>query len=1563
MKDLFLISLMAVVVHLPLSAQDLVSPWIATAIGNDHETSHKMATDKDGNIYVVGSFTSSNFSWQDKTAVLKGGKDLFIAKLNAQGKLQWLETAGGAGDESLEAITIDDEGFIYVAGTFSSNFFKWGDLEKAVSGEEDVFVAKLDPTNRKPVWLKKGEGNSKDFSKGITLDNQGNLYLIGKFRSSTFQIEGFSKILGLGVGGGQSDHDTFIVKLNASNGDVQWLVHGKGGGNDEINKISADNLGNIYVAGAFRSNTYTIEGTDPAKSIELSLEDPHGTISGYILKINTASGNPEWMVEGKGNGYEEVRGITSDKNGNLYVVGSFSSSNLTLVGPTHSLFRNNSNQEQPTVDCFIARINGDNGNPEWLIRGGSADQDEVTSNVSLDKEGKMAYIAGVFRSHKFKVEGLDTELTNSDPNSTSGKGTRDGFIAQINATDGNPMWLLQAEGDSDEHLNDIQLDNQNNIYIYGHFQSSRLKLAGQTRNNSNSGTSDLFISKITSGAATETMPFEKANHNLLAVSQATIDWVDFDNDDDLDLMLTGTIQSEGESDISIIYSNQLEGDERKLSITDKIDRTAPKIGLGVDWGDFNLDGYLDIILAGGNSSELHLNQSKAEIKFQRKPLNHSPSLEFSHGAAEWGDYDQDGDLDLLMAGLISGKSTSGSTQILENFETDSLEKTNHSLKGLSYGSASWGDYDRDGDLDFVVSGAEGNFINKNYKTIVYNNDKNQFIKADSLEPVWLSTTEWGDYNNDGYLDILLAGSTSSSTRDEKLKVYQYKPSTEEFEEVPLPGATGTFTFGSESAQWGDIDNNGWLDIIAIESDGLVVYLNEKGAFKRQIINIIVPYSDQNIIACADYDNDGDLDITVALKEKVGNNEIRRTWILDNKIGKKNARPGTPINLEHSISGNDITFTWNKPKDDLTPQEGLSYDIIVYRKDKNGKISSYLTPSMAKPENGKRKIVKRGMINSISNDGKVFYTLKGLEDGTYFWSVQSVDHGFAGSEFAEEKTFNVGQQPVDQKIVVSSPKWYELHSTTPLNLKVSGIDEQNTVTFSYAGLSQDFSLAKPKEIQLTESGNIDHSFLPEELPKNDPIGIRYRFTIVKKDGKPTEINGVTYWEYDNNRVIYKDTDWHEIGQKKKNEQVLGDYNLISLPFESQPVSALGLGINNTDKWRLFHYNSEIQKFEEYSSNSKLEPRRGYALIMREGETIKFGGKVAEMNGTDADGTPSHHVIKLVKGWNLIGNPFPFAIDLSKALNDKTTGSIGELARLDRNRNDYDYKVESTILNAYEGVFLYNGGGPITIKLYPRISQDSKQIPGGRLSATKPEITNGWELPLIVEHSGFEYSRNGIGMRKEASPGWDIFDGVQLPKLTEYAELLISANTQVPLNRSIVPEQNTYVWNAEIVGAPAGEQVSLHWNSTSVASLEHELFLWDEARGKLVAMNEQGQYSLIVADQATTPLKIYYGPKEELLRTLGLDQPQIGALFPNPTKGIVKLPLLLPETGAPFQLSMKIYNTHGQEISSFSRSGLEAGYQELELNLPESFSGGLLHYNILLEGDAKISTSLNGKILKW
>jgi predicted nucleotidyltransferase len=474
----------------------------------------------------------------------------------------------------------------------------------------------------------------------------------------------------------------------------------------------------------------------------------------------------------------------------------------------------------------------------------------------------------------------------------------------------------------------------------------------------------------------ETSEFIKQN-SFAGVAHGSAAWGDYDNDGDLDILLTGIASDE--FDDAAIYRNN--GDNTFTRQT-SIPLTEVSEGSAV-WGDYNNDGYLDIFLTGWD----YHHRKYVAIIYKNNRNNSFTELTSAHltevrnSAVAWGDYDNDGDLDILLTGQTV--LNSNVSKIYRNNGDDTFtEQTSISLAKVANSSVAWGDYDNDGFLDILLAGTStSGYVSKLYR----NNGDNSFTeqKSISLTGVGNGSAAWGDYDGDGYLDILLKGETGTSSI---LKIYHNN-------------GDGTFTEKgaisssiSGSAAWGDYDNDGDLDILV----NSIIYRNDgSNTFTEQI-----SFSPFNIhggsVAWGDYDNDSDLDVLLTGYGPDGEDPMDRptevAFLYRNKSTKLYTPPVIPSNLRSIVNGNNATLSWNK-----TSPIGLTYNLAIGT---NPGAVDILSP-MSDRNTGKRRIVQMGNTGHCNS-----WTIKGLKPGKYYWSIQVIDNNFAGSKFAEEQVFEV-----------------------------------------------------------------------------------------------------------------------------------------------------------------------------------------------------------------------------------------------------------------------------------------------------------------------------------------------------------------------------------------------------------------------------------------------------------------------------------------------------------------------------------------------------------------------------
>src|SRR3989339_57387 len=172
------------------------------------------------------------------------------------------------------------------------------------------------------------------------------------------------------------------------------------------------------------------------------------------------------------------------------------------------------------------------------------------------------------------------------------------------------------------------------------------------------------------------------------------------------------------------------------------------------------------------------------------------------------------------------------------------------LTGVHYifSSLAWGDYDNDGDLDLGLCGYTGS----GRASRIYNNNAGTFTDSGAaIADTSDASISWGDYDNDGDLDLAMAGLTTTTGRISRI----YRNSGGLFSDI----GAGFTAVELSSMAWGDYDSDGDLDL-ALCGLGRIsrIYGNNGGIF-TDIVAGLTGVSD-GCITWGDYDNDGDLDI-------------------------------------------------------------------------------------------------------------------------------------------------------------------------------------------------------------------------------------------------------------------------------------------------------------------------------------------------------------------------------------------------------------------------------------------------------------------------------------------------------------------------------------------------------------------------------------------------------------------------------------------------------------------------------------------------------------------------------
>ena len=344
--------------------------------------------------------------------------------------------------------------------------------------------------------------------------------------------------------------------------------------------------------------------------------------------------------------------------------------------------------------------------------------------------------------------------------------------------------------------------------------------------------------------------FTDIKAGLTGVSESASNWIDYNQDGMIDIFVTGDFYNKASHGISSkLYKNI-----KRDNFTEVYSPVVNVFRGDFDWADYNNDGIKDLFIIGemvGGKVVSYLYNNNRTANFKRVPLS-IPG--FRDGSVEWGDYDGDGDFDLLITGYTKAGLAS---KIYKNDRNNKFVDIRAGFPGVSYGVGRWADYDNDGDLDVILSGNEssGKVI-----TELFRNDKGVFNTIDiGFVDLKMSDIAWGDYDNDGDLDFVINGETQSGRLESRLYTNNNDGRFSQAFANFIPVRSG-------SVDWGDMDHDGDIDLLLTgeSSVGPVskVYRNDRNGFFTDInADVIGLYMSDG--HWGDYDNDGDLDIVIS----------------------------------------------------------------------------------------------------------------------------------------------------------------------------------------------------------------------------------------------------------------------------------------------------------------------------------------------------------------------------------------------------------------------------------------------------------------------------------------------------------------------------------------------------------------------------------------------------------------------------------------------------------------------------------------------------------------------------
>ncbi len=421
--------------------------WVKYFGGNQEDKAYAITVDNAGYIYIAGYTTTTN-----------QGTDFRTIKINPNtGSASWTKDYNGPAyqDDKIYAITTDRLNNIYVAG-----------YTTGIGVGTDMTVIKYNSSGTQ-LWSQSYNSttNGDDGALGVAVDDSLNVY-----------VTGYVTLAGL---------DMYLVKYNSS-GVYQWGQSYGGNSNqdDKAYAITVDQLDNIYIGGYTVNNSRDADFTlvkynrngarlwfsnydGPAHKDDIAVcmalsegnriylagsskSSPSASSEDYLtVRFNTENGDTVWSrrYEGSGDGEDKIYAITIDELDNIYVTGSITAEN-PLVQGSPTILNNN----------YMTIKYNQEGDVLWNTSYDTSSQNETARALFLSQLQNFLFVTGSTR----KGNDLDSQ---------------DVATVKYDVLTGEQLQtsLIRGAGNGEDDVYGIYADSSDNIFLAGYMKNTAPK--------------------------------------------------------------------------------------------------------------------------------------------------------------------------------------------------------------------------------------------------------------------------------------------------------------------------------------------------------------------------------------------------------------------------------------------------------------------------------------------------------------------------------------------------------------------------------------------------------------------------------------------------------------------------------------------------------------------------------------------------------------------------------------------------------------------------------------------------------------------------------------------------------------------------------------------------------------------------------------------------------------------------------------------------------------------------------------------------------------------------------
>jgi hypothetical protein len=445
--------------------QSACAAWSTYYGGSSTDEAWGITGDANNNTYTAGYTLSADFpvspgAFQDTVA---GFYDGVVIKMDSCGNRVWTTFVGSSGNDFAEKICMNGSRIVVVGHTTGNDLPVGNNPWQAMNnGGYDAFVFRFDENGAR-IWGTYFGGSGGELGLAVASDSSGNIFFGGSTSSANLPVQNAFQP------GANGALEAYVTKLD-SMGQRLWCTYYGGSGSEDVHGMATDAAGNIVVCGgSFSTNLNVSAGAWQPQN--------NGFSDGYILKLDPG-GSRVFSTYFGGNDKEDINGVCTDAQGNIYLSGVTASSDLPA---TPGAFQSNNGGGD---DMFIAGFDA-SGVLGWCTYFGGLGN-ETAYAIATDGAAHF-FVLGI-------SGGTDTPVIGTAPQPASAGGA-DAFLLKISAP-GQVLWSTFYGGSQDETAAHLHVDALMHVFITGNTGSTNFPVSASAWQAVSNGPEDIFIARL-----------------------------------------------------------------------------------------------------------------------------------------------------------------------------------------------------------------------------------------------------------------------------------------------------------------------------------------------------------------------------------------------------------------------------------------------------------------------------------------------------------------------------------------------------------------------------------------------------------------------------------------------------------------------------------------------------------------------------------------------------------------------------------------------------------------------------------------------------------------------------------------------------------------------------------------------------------------------------------------------------------------------------------------------------------------------------------------------------------